>query len=122
MCEALSRSRGIESVLPPHKLFDIIGGVGTGGWLAILLGRYKLTIEQCTTVYIDLARTLDPMLKRPYSARERGPPAALSQARCLYRKLTRLSTRFVLAKLSSSELLLSIHLERLLVVTHSRLV
>lgn len=47
VCQRLSEQDGHTTPLRPCQLFDVIGGVGTGGWLAILLGRYRLRIDQC---------------------------------------------------------------------------
>ncbi|KAK5084628.1 hypothetical protein LTR05_005706 [Lithohypha guttulata] len=80
VCQALSTADGLPTSTDPHEIFDIIAGVGTGGWLAILLGRYKLSIQQCMGIYISLANAIDPTRKSP-SVRDRGLPAAIDQAK-----------------------------------------
>ncbi|KAH8591275.1 acyl transferase/acyl hydrolase/lysophospholipase [Bisporella sp. PMI_857] len=40
----------------PHKWFDIIAGTGTGGLIAIMLGRLHMDIESCIEAYCDLSR------------------------------------------------------------------
>lgn len=57
----------------------MIGGVGTGGWLAILLGRYRLQIEECMSVYLDIAQAIDPTKARPSKKHTEGLPIALNQ-------------------------------------------
>jgi len=81
VCQALSKAEGVEGTLAPYQLFDIIGGVGTGGWLAILLGRYKLTIDDCMSIYIGIAKAIDPTSKRIPSSRARNLPAVLDVQR-----------------------------------------
>jgi len=81
VCQALSKAEGVEGTLAPYQLFDIIGGVGTGGWLAILLGRYKLTIDDCMSIYIGIAKAIDPTSKRIPSNRARDLPAVLDVQR-----------------------------------------
>lgn len=33
----------------------MIAGIGTGGWLALLLGRYRLNLSQAMAIYLELA-------------------------------------------------------------------
>ena len=49
LLEAIARENGIpESRAPrPCDVFDTIVGIGAGGWLAILLGRFRMTIDSC---------------------------------------------------------------------------
>lgn len=39
----------------PCDYFDLIGGTSTGGIIAILLGRLKLTVAQCIDIYDEIA-------------------------------------------------------------------
>lgn len=81
VCEKLSKAEGASATLAPHQLFDIIGGVGTGGWLAILLGRYKLKIDDCMSIYIGIAKAIDPASKRIPSSRARDKPVVIDEKR-----------------------------------------
>jgi predicted acylesterase/phospholipase RssA len=47
----------IEPDNPPRPCdyFDMIGGTSTGGLIAIMLGRMRLTIDECITAYSELA-------------------------------------------------------------------
>ncbi|EAW16616.1 uncharacterized protein NFIA_059710 [Aspergillus fischeri NRRL 181] len=38
----------------PCEVFDVIGGVGSGGLIAIMLGRLKMDVEQCINAYQNL--------------------------------------------------------------------
>jgi predicted acylesterase/phospholipase RssA len=39
----------------PCDYFDMIGGTSTGGLIAIMLGRMRLTVDECITAYNELA-------------------------------------------------------------------
>lgn len=60
LCDAIATSKGTDQKPAPYELFDIIGGIGTGGWLALLLGRYRLDLTRCMTIYLELAS--DPQI------------------------------------------------------------
>jgi hypothetical protein len=60
LCDAIAINRGTQRKPAPYELFDIIGGIGTGGWLALLLGRYRLDLTRCMTIYLELAS--DPQI------------------------------------------------------------
>ena len=79
VCESLSTAIGSTQTLPPWQLFDIIGGIGTGGWLAILLGRYRLDLEDCFSVYTRIADAIDPTKDAGSSYQSRGLPAVIDQ-------------------------------------------
>lgn len=40
----------------PCEIFDLIGGTSTGGLIAIMLGRLKMSVEQAIDEYRDLAK------------------------------------------------------------------
>ncbi|KAH8824913.1 acyl transferase/acyl hydrolase/lysophospholipase [Flagelloscypha sp. PMI_526] len=42
----------------PFDYFDLIGGSGTGGIIAILLGRFKMTIKQAKSTFCELTEPL----------------------------------------------------------------
>ncbi|SPJ72134.1 uncharacterized protein FTOL_01862 [Fusarium torulosum] len=41
--------------LKPWQIFDMIGGTSTGGLIAIILGRLRLSIPECKKAYLDLS-------------------------------------------------------------------
>ncbi|KAH6879001.1 acyl transferase/acyl hydrolase/lysophospholipase [Alternaria rosae] len=49
------RDQGLEA-LEPWQAFDMIGGTSTGGLIAVMLGRLRLSIEECKNAYTNLAR------------------------------------------------------------------
>ena len=42
----------------PCDVFDIIAGIGAGGWLAILLGRFRMDVTSCMTEWQKLVNRL----------------------------------------------------------------
>ncbi|KAG8787545.1 hypothetical protein FRC12_015468 [Ceratobasidium sp. 428] len=45
-----------EEPVQPYECFDLIAGTSTGGLIAIMLGRLKMTVEQCIGRYERLAK------------------------------------------------------------------
>ncbi|KAL2858486.1 acyl transferase/acyl hydrolase/lysophospholipase [Aspergillus pseudoustus] len=58
--EAIDR----ENPPKPCDFFDMIGGTGSGGLLAIMLGRLKMDIDQCITGYTRLCKHVFNRKKR----------------------------------------------------------
>lgn len=63
----VSRRRGRQ--VQPWEEFDMIGGTSTGGLLAVMLGRLKMTLADCQTAYLQLfERVFNPRRhKRNYA-------------------------------------------------------
>jgi patatin-like phospholipase/acyl hydrolase len=49
---------GIDKDNPPKPCdyFDLIGGTSTGGLIAIMLGRLRMTIKECRDAYMSLSK------------------------------------------------------------------
>jgi hypothetical protein len=47
----------------PCDIFDTIAGIGAGGWLALLLGRFHLDIPACLTEWYNLIECITPRSK-----------------------------------------------------------
>ena len=45
-----------EQIPKPCDYFDLIAGTGTGGLIAIMLGRLRLDLETCKHVYVTMTR------------------------------------------------------------------
>ena len=45
-----------DQIPKPCDYFDLIVGVGTGGLIAIMLGRLRLDLETCKDVYVRMTR------------------------------------------------------------------
>lgn len=58
--EVLRTERGFthEEKLEPWQEFDMIGGTSTGGLLAIMLGRLRMSIDDCESAYLNMSRTI----------------------------------------------------------------
>ncbi|KAH6985445.1 hypothetical protein EDB80DRAFT_732628, partial [Ilyonectria destructans] len=44
-----------DSPPKPCDYFDMIGGTSTGGLIAIMLGRLRMTVDECITAYTSLS-------------------------------------------------------------------
>ncbi|KAK6495233.1 hypothetical protein TWF481_003259 [Arthrobotrys musiformis] len=44
----------------PHEVFDMIGGTSTGGLIAIMLGRLKMSLEECIQAYQVVMKKVFP--------------------------------------------------------------
>jgi predicted acylesterase/phospholipase RssA len=53
---SINRSR--HNKMDPWQEFDLIGGTSTGGLLAIMLGRLRMSVHDCEKAYSDLAGSL----------------------------------------------------------------
>ena len=45
-----------EEIPKPCDYFDLIAGTGTGGLIAIMLGRLRLDIEVCMETYVRMTK------------------------------------------------------------------
>ncbi|KAF2177077.1 phospholipase [Zopfia rhizophila CBS 207.26] len=53
--ERVAREQGLQAPPKPCDFFDMIGGTSTGGLIAIMLGRMKMSIEECMEAYTELS-------------------------------------------------------------------
>ena len=69
--ETEGRPPKFNEVPKPCEHFDLIAGTGTGGLIAIMLGRLRLDLETCKDVYVRMTRKVFVSDKRvagiPYS-------------------------------------------------------
>ena len=67
LLRAVAKQKGISySKIRPCDVFDTIIGIGTGGWLAILLGRFRMDLCQAEVVWHKIQRCID----RSYAIKE----------------------------------------------------
>ncbi len=52
----VSRKRGRQ--VQPWEEFDMIGGTSTGGLLAVMLGRLRMTLDDCQAAYLQLSERI----------------------------------------------------------------
>ncbi|KAL2884873.1 putative acyl transferase acyl hydrolase lysophospholipase [Ceratocystis lukuohia] len=67
--QSIQEAQGLPEVPKPCDSFDLIGGTGTGGIIAIMLGRLRMPIGDCIAAYKEIAKeaftpseTLSPRL------------------------------------------------------------
>ena len=61
--ENIARENGSRKKPRPCDVFDTIAGIGAGGWLAILLGRFRLDITACLTEWYNIMQCIAPRSK-----------------------------------------------------------
>ncbi|KAI9789028.1 MAG: hypothetical protein M1816_006383 [Peltula sp. TS41687] len=62
LMEKLADKRGYY--LEPWQEFDMIGGTSTGGLLAIMLGRLRMSLDDCEKAYLNLSREIFTPVRR----------------------------------------------------------
>jgi hypothetical protein len=58
LSEALAYHGLSPSTHPPWRIFDLICGTSTGGLLALMLGRLRMSIKECLKAYEELAKEI----------------------------------------------------------------
>ncbi|KAI5900622.1 FabD/lysophospholipase-like protein [Schizophyllum commune H4-8] len=59
----VQQGSGLPSLPAPYEYFDIIAGSGTGGFIALLLGRLRVTIEEAIECYARLVTQVFTQIK-----------------------------------------------------------
>ncbi|KAJ5243803.1 hypothetical protein N7489_003899 [Penicillium chrysogenum] len=54
--EKIRDAEGLDHVPRPCDHFDLIGGTSTGGIIAIMLGRLRMTVDECIRAYRQVAQ------------------------------------------------------------------
>ncbi|KAG5651485.1 hypothetical protein H0H81_008485 [Sphagnurus paluster] len=54
----IEAERGLGTTPRPCDYFDMIGGSGTGGLLAIMLGRLGMSVDEAIGAYVEFAKTV----------------------------------------------------------------
>lgn len=47
-----------SDMIRPCEYFDLIGGTGTGGLIAIMLGRLRMTLGQCMEIFKEMTEVV----------------------------------------------------------------
>ena len=65
--EEIAQENGVPRAEKPRPcdVFDTIAGIGAGGWLAILLGRFRMDIASCLSEWINLIEQITPPPQEP---------------------------------------------------------
>ncbi|KAL1994732.1 hypothetical protein VTN49DRAFT_919 [Thermomyces lanuginosus] len=54
--EKIRDAKGLDHIPRPCEHFDLIGGTSTGGIIAIMLGRLRMTVGECIQAYRNVAQ------------------------------------------------------------------
>ncbi|KAI5918527.1 FabD/lysophospholipase-like protein [Camillea tinctor] len=77
LMERIKVAKGLTEVPRPCEIFDIIGGTSTGGIMAIMLGRLGMAVDECITVYRQVARrAFTPKIRFPFPCSPGGAYSA----------------------------------------------
>ena len=60
LLSTIQSENGAPTKPRPCDVFDTIGGIGAGGWLALLLGRFHLDVTSCLTEWYNLIHCIKP--------------------------------------------------------------
>ena len=61
---AIARNNGVPDSKPrPCDVFDVISGIGPGGWLALLLGRFQMDVSAALAEWYNLIDCIAPQSK-----------------------------------------------------------
>lgn len=64
LLNAIARNNGVQNGRPrPCDVFDVIAGIGPGGWLALLLGRFQMDVESALAEWYNLIDCIAPRSK-----------------------------------------------------------
>ena len=61
LLSAIAKNNGEQQRKPrPCDVFDTIAGIGAGGWLALLLGRFHMDITSCLSEWYKITQNIAP--------------------------------------------------------------
>ena len=64
LLNAIARNNGVPDSKPrPCDVFDVIAGIGPGGWLALLLGRFQMDVAAAYAEWYNLIDCITPRSK-----------------------------------------------------------
>ena len=64
LLNAIARNNGVPDGKPrPCDVFDVIAGIGPGGWLALLLGRFQMDVSAALAEWYNLIDCIAPRSK-----------------------------------------------------------
>jgi Patatin-like phospholipase len=65
LLNTIAKTNGVHHSKPrPCDVFDTIAGIGAGGWLAILLGRFHMDITACLTEWYKITHSIAPRSRK----------------------------------------------------------
>ena len=51
-------ARDIHVEIKPHDVFDLVAGTGTGGLIAIMLGKIGMSVDECIAQYYKMSKSI----------------------------------------------------------------
>ena len=64
LLDAIARNNQVHDSKPrPCEVFDVIAGIGAGGWLALLLGRFQMDVSAALAEWYNLIDCIMPRSK-----------------------------------------------------------
>jgi hypothetical protein len=64
LLSTIAQKNGVRNRKPrPCDVFDTIAGIGAGGWLALLLGRFHMDITSCLSEWYKITESIAPRSK-----------------------------------------------------------
>lgn len=64
LLHTIARNNGVRDRKPrPCDVFDVIAGIGAGGWLALLLGRFQMDVSAALAEWYNLIDCITPRSK-----------------------------------------------------------
>jgi hypothetical protein len=54
----IAKTNGLHRKPRPCDVFDVIAGIGSGGWLALLLGRFHMDITACLSEWYEITQSI----------------------------------------------------------------
>ena len=64
LLKAIARHNKVPTQKPrPCDVFDVIAGIGAGGWLALLLGRFQMDVSAALAEWYNLVKCIQPKSK-----------------------------------------------------------
>ena len=64
LLSAIALNNGVDDNKPrPCYVFDVIAGIGPGGWLTLLLGRFQMDVSSALAEWLNLIDCIKPRSK-----------------------------------------------------------
>ncbi|KAF2186398.1 FabD/lysophospholipase-like protein [Zopfia rhizophila CBS 207.26] len=100
----VNASRSADDQLQPWQAFDMIGGTSTGGIIAIMLGRLRMSLDECEDAYLKLSkRIFQP--KRRFAKAAKAADYLQANGRFDSKKLEEVIKEYIASKTDEDALL-----------------
>lgn len=89
----------------PHEVFDMIGGTSTGGFIAVMLGLMKMSVQECIESYSNFMAVVFPS-KGWFASKAQSGKSAFTGAKWDDKPLIKVIKSLVELKLGDPDMLL----------------